>query len=184
VTSLLLLLLLVSTIGASTLGVGGGSGGGTVDGGGLVDGGGDHGLVSGNNRLVGGNNGLVGSNNGLVGGDGGDVVDGGDNGGVSGVSHLGDESALAINVVLDGADSAVGLHQTVLSLGLVSLTGFLVRVDVVGVVVVDGVLVRVVGLVSLKNEFLLGDFNAGFLFLSVLGRVRTGFLTGRFFDKT
>jgi len=97
--------------------------------------------VVGDDRLVSGNNGFVGRG-------GGGVDDGG-----SGVGDLGDESALAIDVVLDGADGSISLHQTVLSLGEVSLARFLVRVDVVGVVVVDGVLVRVLGRSPLRLLF-------------------------------
>jgi hypothetical protein len=139
--------------------------------------GGGSGVVEGDG-LVGGEHGL-GEQHGLDNVDGSDVVDGGGvDGGVSGVSDLGDESALAINVVLDSADSAVGLHQTVLSLGLVTLAGLLVRVDVVGVVVVDGVLVGVVGLVSLKDNFLLEEISmldVYFSFVCIFGRVCSRF---------
>jgi hypothetical protein len=120
--------------------------------------GGGAGVVEGDG-LVGGQHGL-GEQDGL-----GDVGGGGGVDGVSVTDHLGDESALAVNVVLDGADGAVGLHQAVLSLGPVALAGLLVRVDVVGVVVVHGVLEGVVGLVSLRDRHILslGDFNTGFL---------------------
>jgi len=80
------------------------------------------------------------------------VDDGGGVDGVSGTDDLSDKSALAINVVLDGADGAVGLNQAVLSLGLVSLAGFLVGVDVLGVVIVDSILEGVMGLMSLGQK--------------------------------
>jgi hypothetical protein len=102
---------------------------------------------------------------GLVGGDGGGVDDGG-----SGVGDLCDESALAIDVVLDGADGSISLHQTVLSLGEVSLARFLVRVDVLGVVVVDGVLERVLGGSPLRLLFTVGG--GGVLTSVVLGQAQ------------
>jgi hypothetical protein len=59
---------------------------------------------------------------------------------LSGADHLGDEAAVAVHVVLDGAHGAVGLHQTVLALRLVAVAGLLVRVDVLVLFVVHRVL--------------------------------------------
>jgi len=170
------LVLALVAVGASTLDVAGGSGG-VIHGGGSVvhsgsvvdGGGGNHGLVGSDDRLV-GDDGL-GDNDGLV-DDGGGGVDG-----VSGTDDLSDESALAIDVVLDGADGAIGLHQAVLSLGEVALAGFLVGVDVLGVVIVDGVLEGVlsrspVGIVVVSGGGVGGGGGTGAVASVVLGQAQ------------
>ena len=58
---------------------------------------------------------------------------------VSGAVDGGDEAALAMHVVLDGADGAIRLDQAVLALGLVAVTVLVVVLDVVGVRVLHSV---------------------------------------------
>jgi hypothetical protein len=58
---------------------------------------------------------------------------------VSRTVNGGDESALAVDVVLDGTSGAIRFHQTVLALGLVTITVLVVVLDVVGVGVLHAI---------------------------------------------
>lgn len=57
------------------------------------------------------------------------------------VRHLGDPSLLLVGGVLDGTDLVVGLQKAVSALHLVAFALFLLVLDVVGVLVLDGVFV-------------------------------------------
>ena len=73
--------------------------------------------------------------------------------GVASAIHVRNEAALAVHVVLDGADGAIGLVQGVLALGLLAVTVLRLGVEVVVLGVLNSVLVFVLGVLKQKFEY-------------------------------
>jgi hypothetical protein len=70
--------------------------------------------------------------------------------GVSRVVHCCNKAALAVNVVFHCSGGAVGLFETVLALGLVTISSLKVFLDIVSVVVMDSVAVLILWILQSK----------------------------------